>query len=175
MFPKTKSDPVAATTPSFPSAGEPVRRTPGRAAPSIIAADVTLRGSIVSEGEIQVDGAIEGDVRCGNLTIGETGVVNGDVVGELITVKGRIVGSIRGRKVVLNATAKVEGDIMHAALSIDIGAVFEGHVKYAQDPLVSSSVPQLTLPQQAAAPQANVPPAATITNDIAPTEATPSV
>ena len=174
MFPKTKSDPLPAA-PGFPATGEPARRTPGRAAPSIIAADVTLRGSMVSEGEIQVDGAIEGDVRCGNLTIGETGVVHGDVAGELITVKGRIVGSIRGRKVVLNATAKVEGDIAHASLSIDIGAVFEGHVKYAQDPLAAPAAPQLTPPPQAASTPMNPSPTGTMTNEPAPIEATPSV
>src|SRR4030042_1017335 len=38
--------------------------------PSIIGEDLTIRGNVTSKGEIQVDGEIEGDIRCSSLLLG---------------------------------------------------------------------------------------------------------
>ena len=40
-------------------------------APSILSSDLVITGSISSEGEVQLDGEVRGDVRAGTLTIGE--------------------------------------------------------------------------------------------------------
>ncbi|MEL6569850.1 MAG: polymer-forming cytoskeletal protein, partial [Pseudomonadota bacterium] len=89
----------------------------GRAAPSIICADMKVNGSVQSDGALQVDGQVEGDVTAQDITIGASGVISGEVIAEVITVKGTIKGSIRGRKVELETGAKVEGDIVHTSLS----------------------------------------------------------
>src|SRR4029450_12332211 len=39
--------------------------------PTIIGEDLTIRGNITSKGELQVDGEIEGDIRCGSLLLGD--------------------------------------------------------------------------------------------------------
>ena len=51
-----------------------------RAGPSIISADVKIVGSIASQGELEIFGQIEGDVRASALTVGETGAVMGEVI-----------------------------------------------------------------------------------------------
>ena len=89
----------------------------------------------MSEGEIQIDGVIEGDVKASALTVGDTGEILGEVIAESIVVRGRVKGSIRARKVQLASSAKVEGDITHASLSIEADARFEGHVRHSDDPL----------------------------------------
>ncbi|MEO0467316.1 MAG: polymer-forming cytoskeletal protein [Pseudomonadota bacterium] len=140
MFTKTKDG----TTPSSPSnptqdAIRPASSKPaGRAAASIICSDMKINGSVTSEGALQVDGAVEGDVSAQDIVIGASGVITGEVKAEVITVKGTIRGSIRGRKVELETGAKVEGDILHTSLSIQPNAVFEGQVKHATDPLQNS-------------------------------------
>ena len=88
-----------------------------------------------SQGELDINGQIEGDVRATALTIGETGAVRGEVVAEQVVVRGTIEGRIRGRKVQLCTGAKVRGDIFHASLAIEPNAIFEGAVKHAQDPM----------------------------------------
>ena len=143
MFTKAKgSDP--AITPSTP-AQNAVRSAAGkpslRSAPSIISADMTIKGSIQSSGEMQIDGIIEGDVTGSSLTIGQTGQIIGEVRAEAVTVRGKVVGSIRARKVELETGSRVDGDILHASLSIQSNAVFEGQVKHADDPLKSSTLP----------------------------------
>ncbi|MET0182257.1 MAG: polymer-forming cytoskeletal protein [Caulobacterales bacterium] len=129
----------------------------GRAAiASIIANGVKIIGTIEAEAaELQVDGEIEGNVRGGAVTVGDTGMVKGDIVSESVTVHGRIEGSVRARKVQLMRNAHVLGDIVHQSLSVEMGAVFEGQCRYLQDPLRQDgpgapSQPQIVAPSESA-------------------------
>lgn len=108
-------------------------------APSILSADLVVHGSIMSEGEVQLDGTIEGDVRAGSLTIGEEANVKGEVVAETVVIRGRVQGSVRARQVQLAATARVEGDVIHATLSIESGAFFDGHCRRSTDPMTDKA------------------------------------
>lgn len=128
------------TVPALPEP-TPRRTPPSRLMTSIIANGVRIRGSIEAEdAELQVDGEIEGNVRGGSLTVGDTGLVKGDVVSESILVNGRVEGSIRARKVQLAKNAHVLGDITHQSLAVEMGAVFEGQCRYLQDPLKSDTM-----------------------------------
>ena len=69
---------------------------------------------------------MEGDLQAGRLTIGETGAVTGSIQAESVEVRGRIAGTVSARQVRLCATARVDGDISHAELTIEAGAHFEG-------------------------------------------------
>jgi len=99
-------------------------------APSIIGTDVRITGSIDTNGEIQLDGIVEGDVNCKTLTLGERGVVTGNVVSESVVVRGKVVGDVRARTVRLEKTANVSGDVWHESISIEAGAFFEGRVSH---------------------------------------------
>lgn len=124
-------------------------------APSILSADLTIVGSISSEGEVQLDGTVEGDVRAGSLTIGEEASVKGEVVAESVVVRGRIEGSLRARQVQLASTARIEGDIVHATLAVESGAFFDGHCRRASDPL--SDKPAAPAPSASASAPADKP------------------
>jgi cytoskeletal protein CcmA (bactofilin family) len=93
---------------------------------SLIAENVSVAGDVASEGDIQLDGAVRGDVRVGHLSIGETGQVEGVIEADAVEIRGRVVGAISARSVKLFATAQVEGDISHAQLAIEPGAQFSG-------------------------------------------------
>ena len=84
---------------------------------------------------MQVEGAIEGDIRAHLLTVGEGAVIKGEVIADDVVVNGRVVGRLRGLKVRLTATARVEGDIIHKTIAIESGAHFEGTVQRQDDPL----------------------------------------
>jgi cytoskeletal protein CcmA (bactofilin family) len=104
-------------------------------AASIICADMKINGSVISEGSLQIDGVVDGDVSATDITIGASGQITGEVKAEVVKVKGKIRGSIRARKVELETGAHVKGDIVHSSLQIQPNAVFEGQVKHADDPL----------------------------------------
>jgi len=136
----TSNRPETTSMPTLPDPMTQRRTTTGRTGiASIIANGVKITGTIEADGaELQVDGEIEGNVRGGSLTVGDTGMVKGDVVSESVTVHGRVEGSVRARKVVLARNAHVLGDIVHQSLSVEMGAVFEGQCRYLQDPLSQS-------------------------------------
>ena len=113
-----------ATKASEPAAaGAQSRKT---AVASLIAAEVAIRGDIVTAGDVHLDGGVEGDIAAGRLPLGETGWVQGAVSAEAVEIRGRVTGSITARQVKLCASARVDGDIRHAELSIEAGAHFEG-------------------------------------------------
>ena len=107
--------------------------------PSIISADVVMRGNINSSGEIQFDGALEGDVKASSLIIGEKASVKGEVICETVIVRGAVEGGIRAKSVSLAATARIQGDILHSSLSVETGAHFEGNCRHSDDPLSDAS------------------------------------
>src|SRR5262245_58032925 len=124
MFSKTKDPAPPAPMAAIPAAANSKRA--GRStAPSIISADLTVTGTLVSNGDIQIDGVVEGDVRSVGLVIGEKAEIHGEILAEDLTVRGRVIGRIRARKVQLSATAHVEGDILHEAFAVEAGAFFE--------------------------------------------------
>ena len=172
MFTKNKGAEQTPTPPASTPAQDAIRsaasKPAGRVAASIICADMKINGSVLSEGALQVDGQVEGDVSAQDITIGASGMITGEVKAEVVTVKGTIKGSIRGRKVELESGAKVEGDIVHTSLSIQANAVFEGQVKHADDPLRDAG-PQ---PVRPAAPKPAATPASA--TSAAPSAGTPS-
>jgi cytoskeletal protein CcmA (bactofilin family) len=93
---------------------------------SLVAEGVRLLGDLTTEGDLHLDGAVEGDIRVSQLTIGETGVVTGTILADSIEIRGRVTGTICARQVRLWASAHVDGDISHTELSIEAGAHFEG-------------------------------------------------
>ena len=96
---------------------------------SVLAPDLSVVGNIVSDGDIQIDGKVNGDIRSVKLTVGETAVVNGTIYGDQIRIAGTVKGEIVARVVILTATAKVTGDIRHDSLSIEAGAFVQGLCK----------------------------------------------
>lgn len=146
MFNKTKSpapqpqQPRAASgsaippLPDLPAPGAaPAARAPSPAPASprglsTLSSDLQFEGNISGGGDLQIDGAIKGDVRVGRLIVGETGAVEGNVSADYVEVRGRIVGAVSGKQVKLVATAYLDGDITAEQLSIDIGAYFQGRV-----------------------------------------------
>jgi len=98
----------------------------GTTAPSILSTDLTVTGDLVSEGELQIDGNVIGDVRCTMLTIGVSGCLTGQVFADYALIRGKVVGRIRAHNVTLARTARVMGDIIHESLMIEPGAFIEG-------------------------------------------------
>lgn len=95
---------------------------------SIISSNVTIEGKLISSGNVRIDGKIEGDVIVhGNLTLGETAFVNGEVKAENITIGGKVIGYVNANdKLILEAKSYLEGDITANVLVIEAGAKFNG-------------------------------------------------
>lgn len=108
-------------------------QTGERRAASVIGADLTIVGNLVSKGEVQVDGIVEGDVHGSHVIIGETATITGSILSEEVVVRGHVIGSVHSKRVMLQSTSQVEGDIFHQSLSIEQGAMFEGKSRRSSD------------------------------------------
>ncbi len=122
-----------APAPLAPAAG--AKRNRPHSAPTIISADMVINGTLASGGDVQIDGRVEGDVRCIGLVIGDKAEVLGEIYAEDVTIRGKVIGRIRAPKVTLAATSHVEGDILHEAFSVEAGAFFEGNCRHSDNPL----------------------------------------
>ncbi len=100
------------------------------AAPTIITSDVVMTGTLTTKSDVQVEGHIDGDVRCTSLVIGDAGHVNGNIFAEDVTIRGHVHGSIRARRVHLCRASRVEGDIVIETFTVEAGAIFDGKCRH---------------------------------------------
>lgn len=97
--------------------------------PTIISGDIRITGNVTSEGEVQVDGTVDGDVRGAKVSVGASGHIAGAVTADRILVRGKVNGQIRAQVVTLTRTSQVKGDVFHDTLSMEPGAKLEGHCR----------------------------------------------
>jgi cytoskeletal protein CcmA (bactofilin family) len=153
MFSKQDKRPIQGKpTMTSTAPTEPIRRTPKVA--SVISEDLTIQGNLVSEGEVHIDGTVQGDVKVARLTLGETGLIEGSVTAETVEIRGKVVGPITAKLVRLFASSHIEGDITHEQLAMENGAHFQGRSLKLQRP--AASTPQLTSGVIALSPAAAV-------------------
>ncbi len=95
---------------------------------SLLAKDVIVKGDIVCEGLLRIEGKVEGAIKGnGEITIAEKADLKADVNGRKIVILGNIEGNIKATESVeLIASAHVFGDITTDKISIEEGAVFTG-------------------------------------------------
>jgi cytoskeletal protein CcmA (bactofilin family) len=134
--------PAAAPVPPRPVASAP--RPGDRVQPSVIGPDLTILGNLVSKGEVQVDGEVQGDLHGSHIVVGEKAKITGSIVAEEVVVRGHVMGSIRGKKVMLQSSSHVDGDIYHQTLSIETGAFFEGKSRRSEDPTAGVTRPEVS-------------------------------
>ncbi len=97
--------------------------------PSIISPNLKIVGDLKSNGDIQIDGTVEGDINTHLLTVGEQAVVDGCIVADTVRISGTVKGQIKARMVHLDKDARVTGDLIHETLTMEAGALLEGQVK----------------------------------------------
>lgn len=100
-----------------------------KAPPSLISEDMNILGNIISDGYIDVNGRVEGNIKSHTITIREKGFIKGDVVAEIVDIHGEVNGLVKARFVHLFGTAKITGVVMHESLSVDDGAFIDGQCK----------------------------------------------
>ena len=102
---------------------------------SVIGSELHVRGTLMCTGDMTINGTINGDIRGkGHVTIGESGVVLGNIYAEEISVHGIVEGTLNARKVRLCRSCHVKGDVVHARLEVEDGAFFEGDCGHSDNP-----------------------------------------
>ncbi len=95
---------------------------------NLIAQGTAIKGEIKSQGDIRIDGHLEGVIQSdAKVVIGPNGHVEGDIYCTSADVLGKITGTIQCKEILyLKGSAQLEGDIRTNKLVVESGAVFNG-------------------------------------------------
>ncbi|MGB9695457.1 MAG: bactofilin family protein [Caldisericaceae bacterium] len=95
---------------------------------SVFAKDLSIKGDIVCNGLLRIEGNIEGSVKGnGEITVAENATAKAEIEGRKVIVLGRIEGNVKAKESVdIVASGKVFGDVTTDKIAIEEGAVFTG-------------------------------------------------
>jgi cytoskeletal protein CcmA (bactofilin family) len=98
------------------------------ASQSLISSEVEIIGTIKTSGSIQIEGRVEGEILSqGDVTIGKSGSVKGNLRVNSVTLAGTVQGNIEAKdRIALKSTARLLGDIKAKRLSVEDGVTFVG-------------------------------------------------
>ncbi|HZK94564.1 MAG TPA: polymer-forming cytoskeletal protein [Prolixibacteraceae bacterium] len=95
------------------------------------AQDTKIIGDIESDGDIRMDGAMEGKLNCkGRVVIGPEALIKGTINAQNAEILGNVEGEINVIDLLtLKSTAVITGDLLMGKLSVEPGARFTGNCK----------------------------------------------
>jgi cytoskeletal protein CcmA (bactofilin family) len=104
--------------------------------PNMIGQGTKIIGDVETNGDIRIDGNIEGNVNSkGKVVIGSNGLIKGEVFCANAELAGSLNGKINVDELLsLKASSKVTGDIKTGKLNIEPGAVFTGTCNMGSSP-----------------------------------------
>lgn len=114
----------------------------GASALSFLGPEVVISGDVATTAQIHVDGRIDGNVRCAQLIQGPTGIVAGDILADEARVAGLVQGTVNAATVIVEASARITGDVTYETISIAAGARIDGRLA-RREALAQSAAPVL--------------------------------
>jgi cytoskeletal protein CcmA (bactofilin family) len=104
-----------------------------------------LEGELRFDASFRVDGKLTGRVNsAGDLIVGESGEIDGELKVGQIFISGTVRGNIRAmRRVQITPTGKVFAEIDTPALIIEDGATFEGRCAMSREEVRGAALPKL--------------------------------
>ncbi len=99
-------------------------------AETIIGASIKVKGNFQGQGNIIIEGMLEGSVKTeADLFIGENAKIIANVESKDASVNGEVNGNLKIHGyLALGGTAKITGDIQYKELSIERGATINGQL-----------------------------------------------
>lgn len=93
-----------------------------------VAGGTKIKGDLVCDGDIRIDGEIEGTINCkGKLVLGPEGRLKGEIVCNSAEVMGKLSGKLIVQELLsVKSTANIDGDIKTTRLAIEPNAIFSG-------------------------------------------------
>ncbi|MCL1908836.1 MAG: polymer-forming cytoskeletal protein [Holophagaceae bacterium] len=101
--------------------------------PSIISEEVELTGNIKTPGALHIEGTVKGNLDVASLTIGPTGVFEGNVNCKSLNVRGKFTGTSDCKELMVASSAQIEAKITYRELTLQRGAILKGELHVAND------------------------------------------
>jgi cytoskeletal protein CcmA (bactofilin family) len=114
---------------------------------TLIAKSVHIHGDLEFAGGLHLDGQVAGDVRAdlttpASLSVSDTGSIEGSVQVTDLVLHGAVRGDIVARgRVILGASARVEGNVYYGVIEMTLGAQITGKLVRLTDGEQGEPVP----------------------------------
>ena len=117
---------------------------------NIITDGTLVKGDITATGDFRLDGTLEGNIQLnGKLVVGDSGVVNGNVLCMNANIIGTVNGNLSVKELLsLHSSARVKGDILINKLSIEPGAIFTGKCNMLDEVRKQQAAEQAAAPEE---------------------------
>lgn len=105
------------------------------AAETVVGTSVKLKGNLKSDGDITVDGSVNGEIKTkGTVTIGPNANIIANVHAKNVNISGTVQGNVVATdRLNISESGRVYGDISANILSITAGALFSGKSTMAEN------------------------------------------
>jgi cytoskeletal protein CcmA (bactofilin family) len=116
---------------------------------ALIGAGTTVRGDIVFEGGLRVDGTVIGNVAAaegkpGTLVVSESARVDGRIEVSHVVINGAVNGPVVARDYLeLQPKARIVGDVSYRTVEMHVGALIDGRLEHVQSEPGSAAVVEL--------------------------------
>ncbi len=115
------------------STADPMARskTGSDAREAVIGRSTRVKGRITGDGDLLVEGSVEGDVSVrGDVTIAEGARGASNIDAHAVTIRGELEGDVRASGLVqIEAGARVRGDLRGDGIAIEEGAEYVGRLE----------------------------------------------
>ena len=100
-----------------------------------IGQSITIKGEIVAREPFVIAGRVEGtiEVEGHTLTVAEGATVTATVSADAVVIQGTVTGDLAAAsKIVIQQTARIEGEFTAPTISVADGAIIQGKVETTQ-------------------------------------------
>lgn len=110
---------------------------------NVLNSDVEIKGDIKFSGEMACDAKVDGEIQTdGNLSLGESAVIHGNINAQSVVARGKINGNINAKeRIEIKARTELFGDIRAAKLVIEEGVTFVGKAEVNPNKVTPSTAP----------------------------------
>lgn len=93
---------------------------------NIISNGTKIVGDLISEGDLRIDGTIEGNLKTpGKVVVGKSGMIKGTLNGTDAHFEGKFSGKLNlSGTLTLKSSAHIEGEVVLGKLEVEPGATF---------------------------------------------------
>ncbi len=99
-----------------------------------VGAGVTIKGEVSVPDLIVIDGTVEGTLTARVVSVGQSGVIRGDISATEADISGTVSNHIDVKQLlIIRSTGRVEGKVMYGEIELEKGAVVAGDLSSTDD------------------------------------------